>query len=232
MHARHRLVTFATVAACLAFSWGQNTSMAAPVNPGPKAEDAQSPEDQAADRSTDWAAGAVPGASKTMELLLEMQKRETPTPANASATSSARPAADRPAGTVARPVTAGSLGLGISQPASRAGADALSQVPGTSAVLGAGLEPPAPMLFGATRAPAIEATRSPAAEWQAAPGGGNSAPPRQNHSSSELQRWASMPAEFIAWLRQNRYAVVGAALATLLVVWVGGALVSRRRHAH
>jgi hypothetical protein len=88
------------------------------------------------------------------------------------------------------------------------------------------------VLFGATQAPAIEATRSPSAEWQAAPGRGNSAPPRQNHSSSELQRWASMPAEFIAWLRQNRYTVVGAALATLLVVWVGGAVVNRRRHAH
>jgi hypothetical protein len=205
--------------------------MAAPLKSGPTADAAQQLEQQADEMSTDWTAGAVPGTGKTMGLLLELQKRETGPPANPAETSDSRPASARPAVAGARPVPAVGFELGIAQTAARPGTEEPAPRPGGFADSGAAEPRVAPVLFGATQAPAIQATRPSTAEWRTAVGGSTGAPPRQYHSSSELQRWALMPAEFIAWLRQNRYAVVAGALVTLAVVWMTGALVNRRRYA-
>lgn len=39
------------------------------------------------------------------------------------------------------------------------------------------------------------------------------------------------PAQFIAWVRENRYGVLAAALLTLLLVAGGSALINKRRYA-
>lgn len=76
-----------------------------------------------------------------------------------------------------------------------------------------------------------QSAAAPGTEWQQRSPTSGTAPQRQQRPSGDLQRWMLLPAEFIRWLRQNRYAVVAGAVVTLVLVWLASAAIGRRRYA-
>jgi hypothetical protein len=216
---------FAIPLACLALCAGLPSALAAPLAAEPSKQELQHDGEDAAEQApTDWAAGAVPGTGRTMELLLEMQKKDPgPRREPEAATAGVRSALGRPG--PGRIQTAPASGLDLGAPAVASQRPAVPAGPTSAAS-------PAPVLFGTQQAAPIEATASPSADWQATSGSNESPVQRQYRPASEVQRWVLLPSEFIAWLRENRYAVVAGAVATLVLVWGGGALISRRRYAH
>jgi len=193
-------------------------AFAAPLAParGPGDQGGLLTDDAAPTETADWAAGAVPGTGRTMELLLEMQKQTPETPRAGTAAAGTAPA--RP------PVTALALPSGaleVGSVAQRPAAGPADKAPTTSA----------PVLFGATQAPAIRAQSPATTDWQTAGTTPAGQPSRPSRPSTEMQRWMAWPAQFIAWVRENRYGVLAAALLTLVLVAGGSALMNRRRYA-
>lgn len=203
-------LSVSALAACLAAS-----VFAAPLTPARGPGDRSGPVTDEAEPSeaADWAAGAVPGTGRTMELLLEMQKQtpEALRPGTAGAVPGRAPSA-------ALALPSGALEVG--SPAQRPGSGLTDKAQGVAA---------APVLFGATQAPAIQAQSPSSTDWQTegrAPAGPSSRPSRP---SPEVHRWIVWPAEFVAWVRHNRYGVLAAALLTLVLVAGGSALINKRR---
>jgi hypothetical protein len=200
----------------LLWTSGSGLALAAPLKPA-RADKHDAPPDEtpADDGNTDWASGAVPSTSRTMDLLLEMQRKDPVPPPSPGTSPFNRAKAARPVAAQALP--AGALGLDL-EPSPNA------------TTTGTGQSTAAPVLFGLKPTADIRSSTGPTVDWQAT-GGGAAGPSGQRvtRATGELPSWARLPAEFIGWLRQNRYTVVAAALSTLLVVWLAGAVIGRRR---
>jgi hypothetical protein len=164
--------------------------------------------------AVDWSTEAVPGTGRTMELLLEMQKN---TPAERAAPEAVRKlAVPRPAA----PSVQTEQALNLVAPA--ATLPPVGQATGQAANK--------PVLFGMNEEPAIRPSTGPEPSWQSAARSNNEGQ-RPRQGASQLPPWMHWPAEFAAWLRQNRYSVAAGALTTLLVVWLGSVVIGRRRYA-
>ncbi len=198
------------VLACLALGLVCAPLLAGPLKPAEVTPEAKAAlETPPGEADSNWATQATPGTGRTMELLLEMQKKD-PGPA------AAPPEAGSAKATVAKPVAAAarsSLPAGLE----------LGTVPPAQAT--------AATMFSVPQEPAIRATAEPSAVWE---GGGSrtayAAPRTPSGGSDEMRRWLRLPAEAVNWLRQNRYQVVTGAILTLVLVWVGGIFLKRGRY--
>jgi len=203
----------ASLIACLAAS-----VFAGPLTPtrDPGDREGQVTDDAEATEATDWAAGAVPTPGRTMELLLEMQKQTPQTPrageAGAKAAQGRSPLA-------ARALPSGALE--VSTPAQGPEIDPSRKTPAAAA----------PVIFGSAQAPAIRAQAPATLDWQPPANAATGSSSRPSRPAPEVQPWMIWPAQFIAWVRENRYGVLGAALLTLLLVAGGSALINKRRYA-
>lgn len=85
---------------------------------------------------------------------------------------------------------------------------------------------------GATPIPPVRAGADPAAAWRPAEGNGTGDPARASGVGAQGTQWDQrviFPSALVAWVRENRGAVVASAIGLLALLWGGSIAMGQRR---